>query len=265
MQQALALACAVLEVGELPIAAVIELDGEIVASGATSERADGCFLVHAELKALQNFDRLGLSMAQRRQARLHTTLEPCLMCMGAAMSAFIGSVRFALASPADGAVGLEHRAEVRVGCSVFCGDLEDPAVERLPDVCDRGPAVAGVAVVTGCADVQRPRQPGDLVEDAIFFDLVVLSGDHVGVVDPAAQHKGLAAPPGDVGGHLHVVVVGLVGVLVGKRGPPPRARPPRRAGESSPALTTHPRCRPRRARAPAPRRRPHRAARCRSS
>ena len=106
MQQALDLACGALDAGELPIAATITLDGEVIASATTSERADRRFLVHAELKALLAFDQLGLSVPQRRRAVLHTTLEPCLMCMGAVMSAFLGEVRYALPSPGDGAVGL---------------------------------------------------------------------------------------------------------------------------------------------------------------
>jgi tRNA(adenine34) deaminase len=48
----------------------------------------------------------------RRDARLFTTLEPCLMCLGAAMSFFLGEVYYALESPGDGAVSLV-RAWVR--------------------------------------------------------------------------------------------------------------------------------------------------------
>ena len=39
----------------------------------------------------------------RREAVLYTTLEPCLLCMGAAMSFFLGRIVYALAAPADGA------------------------------------------------------------------------------------------------------------------------------------------------------------------
>lgn len=109
MQRALALAREALDRGELPIAAVIVLDDAVLCGAATSERADGRFLVHAELKALLAFDQLCLPVSQRRRAVLYTTLEPCLMCMGAVMSAFLGEVRYALASPADGAVGLLDR------------------------------------------------------------------------------------------------------------------------------------------------------------
>jgi tRNA(adenine34) deaminase len=61
---------------------------------------------HAELVALEQADRLGLPYEQRRRARLFTNLEPCLMCMGAAMSFFLGEIAYGLESPGDGAVNL---------------------------------------------------------------------------------------------------------------------------------------------------------------
>jgi tRNA(adenine34) deaminase len=106
MRQALALAEEALALGEFPIAAVVVLDGQVIAQGTTSERRERRFLGHAELVALEQADRLDLSYAERRGVRLFTTLEPCLMCMGAAMSFFLGEITYALESPGDGAVGL---------------------------------------------------------------------------------------------------------------------------------------------------------------
>ncbi|MBN1137762.1 MAG: nucleoside deaminase [Anaerolineae bacterium] len=106
MRQALTLAAEALEQGEFPIAAVVVLDEEIIAQGTASEQREKRYLGHAELIALEQADRQGLSFAQRHEARLFTTLEPCLMCMGAAMSFFLGELYYALASPGDGAVNL---------------------------------------------------------------------------------------------------------------------------------------------------------------
>jgi tRNA(adenine34) deaminase len=106
MRQALALAEEALQFGEFPIAALVVLDGQVIGQGTTSEQREKRFLGHAELVALEQADWLGLSIAQRRRARLFTTLEPCLMCMGAAMSFFLGEITYALESPGDGAVGL---------------------------------------------------------------------------------------------------------------------------------------------------------------
>jgi tRNA(adenine34) deaminase len=106
MRQALALAEEALELGEFPIAAIVVLDGRIIGQGTASEEREKRFLGHAELVVLEQADRLGLPYAQRRRTKLFTTLEPCLMCMGAAMSFFLGEIYYALESPGDGAVAL---------------------------------------------------------------------------------------------------------------------------------------------------------------
>ena len=106
MRQVLALAGEALEFGELPIGAIVVLDGQIIGQATTSERREKRTLGHAELVALEQADRLGLSFDQRRRARLFTNLEPCLMCMGAAMSFFLGEITYGLESPGDGAVHL---------------------------------------------------------------------------------------------------------------------------------------------------------------
>lgn len=106
MQQTLELAEEALELGELPIAAIVVLDGEILASGTATEKREKRYLGHAEMVTLEAVDRLGLSYDERRRARLFTNLEPCLMCMGAAMSFFLGEIVYGLESPGDGAVAL---------------------------------------------------------------------------------------------------------------------------------------------------------------
>lgn len=106
MSEALRLAAEALQQGEFPIGAVLVLDDRIIAWGTASEKRERRFLGHAELVALEAADRLELTFQQRRSARLFTTLEPCLMCMGAAMSFFLGEIIYALESPSDGAVDL---------------------------------------------------------------------------------------------------------------------------------------------------------------
>ena len=106
MRQALALAAEALEQGEFPIAAIVVLDDEIVARATASEQREKRFLGHAELVALEEADKQQLSFDERGRARLFTSLEPCLMCMGAAMSFFLGEIVYGLESPGDGAVDL---------------------------------------------------------------------------------------------------------------------------------------------------------------
>jgi tRNA(adenine34) deaminase len=106
MQKALTVAREGLEKGELPIGAIVVLEDRIIASAYTLEKTEGRFLVHADLLALEAADQLNPFPGKRRDARLYVTLEPCLMCLGAAMSFFLGELYYGLESPGDGAVAL---------------------------------------------------------------------------------------------------------------------------------------------------------------
>jgi tRNA(adenine34) deaminase len=100
MVRALELAELGLRVGEMPIGAVVAIDGEVVGEAHTQERTQSRLLVHADLLALDAADRR--LHGRRRRATLYVTLEPCLMCLGAAFTARIGAVVYALESPSDG-------------------------------------------------------------------------------------------------------------------------------------------------------------------
>ena len=92
MREALAVAQQGLDKGELPIGAVVVLNDQIIASAHTMERGEKRFLVHADLLALEAADRLQPFPGNRRDARLYVNLEPCLMCLGAAMSFFLSAL-----------------------------------------------------------------------------------------------------------------------------------------------------------------------------
>lgn len=89
-------------VGELPIGAVVALGDEIVGSSFTRERTEGRRLVHADLLALTQADRALGWRARDHPLRLAVNLEPCLMCLGAAMTLGVSEVYYALDSPGDG-------------------------------------------------------------------------------------------------------------------------------------------------------------------
>jgi tRNA(adenine34) deaminase len=111
MRETLALAEGALARGELPIAALVVLDDRIIASATTCETAERRLLVHAELLALEAADRLQPFPGRRRDCQLYTNLEPCMMCLGAAMSFMLGEITYALESPSDGAVALAQSWE----------------------------------------------------------------------------------------------------------------------------------------------------------
>lgn len=95
-----------LAAGELPIGAVLVMGDEVVARSATQEKSQRRRLVHAELLALIAADRkLGFG---RRDGPLilAVTLEPCLMCLGAAAAMEVESIVYGVESPGDGAAEL---------------------------------------------------------------------------------------------------------------------------------------------------------------
>ena len=95
-----------LKIGEMPIAASIFLEDKLISKAYTTEKRDARFLVHAELNALLEADKLKYGIPDRKKMELYTTLEPCLMCYGSAMSFFIGKIYYSLKAPEDGASNL---------------------------------------------------------------------------------------------------------------------------------------------------------------
>lgn len=92
-----------LERGEIPIGSVIARgDGTILARGRNRGREAGSPLAHAELEALRTaFER----DPGARDLLLVSTLEPCLMCLGAAIEAGVDTVVYGLEAPGNGGAG----------------------------------------------------------------------------------------------------------------------------------------------------------------
>ncbi len=100
MHQALAAAREGMATGEVPIGAVLACgDGTVVARGYNRLNATGNKTAHAEIDAFAR--AAGKIPPEARDAVLVSTLEPCVMCLGAAMIAAVDTVIFGLRSPAD--------------------------------------------------------------------------------------------------------------------------------------------------------------------
>jgi tRNA(adenine34) deaminase len=94
MRQALAEAERAGQAGELPIGAVVVIDGKIIARGQARHTRSKSQLRHAELNAmLEGGERL---WNDHQRAILFTTVEPCPMCLGAVVMADIPHIIFAL-------------------------------------------------------------------------------------------------------------------------------------------------------------------------
>lgn len=90
--------------GEAPIGCVLARgDGEIVARAFNELNRTGNPAAHAEMVTLAK--AAGRYDPDARDAILVTTLEPCVMCTGAAMESAVDTVVYALKAPADNGTG----------------------------------------------------------------------------------------------------------------------------------------------------------------
>lgn len=90
--------------GEVPVGAVVVIDGAVVASGHNRSIVDQDPSAHAEVVALRGAAR---SIGNHRlpSATLFVTLEPCAMCMGAIAEARVARVVFGAYDNKAGAAG----------------------------------------------------------------------------------------------------------------------------------------------------------------
>jgi tRNA(adenine34) deaminase len=90
--------------GEVPIGAVVVLDGEIIAWGQNRVLRDNDPTAHAEIVALRAAAaRLG--NYRLNGCTLYATLEPCAMCAGSMIHARLDRLVFASTDPKAGAAG----------------------------------------------------------------------------------------------------------------------------------------------------------------
>ncbi len=110
--------------GEVPVGAVVVLEGEIVGRGFNQPIGRSDPTAHAEVMALRDA-AARLSNYRLPGCDLYVTLEPCVMCSGAIMHARIRRVVFGAPDPKTGVAGsvldlfgeerLNHHATVSAG------------------------------------------------------------------------------------------------------------------------------------------------------
>ena len=110
--------------GEVPIGAVVALDGAIVGRGCNQPIRTGDPTAHAEIVAIRDAAR-AIGNYRLTGAILCVTIEPCLMCVGALVHARVGTLAYGAAEPRTGAVastvrggelpGHNHRFEIVAG------------------------------------------------------------------------------------------------------------------------------------------------------
>ena len=124
MERALFLAEEAAKRGEVPVGAVVVLDGEVIGEGANRREHLQDPFAHAEMIAMREAART-VDSWRLEETSLYVTLEPCAMCAGAIVNARVPLVVYGCDDPKAGAVRtlynlledprLNHRAEVIAG------------------------------------------------------------------------------------------------------------------------------------------------------
>ena len=104
MREALALAQAAADEGEVPVGCVVVRDGEIVGRGRNRREGAKSALAHAEIEAIAEACR-NLGGWRLWQCTLYVTLEPCPMCAGAIINARLPRVVYGAKEPTNGCCG----------------------------------------------------------------------------------------------------------------------------------------------------------------
>jgi tRNA(adenine34) deaminase len=124
MEEALRAAQRALEMGEVPVGAIVLCEGKVVGRGWNRNLADSDPTAHAEVVALRE---AGKNVGNHRlgDCELFATIEPCAMCAGAMIHARLKRLVYGADDPKAGAVhsvlqvlnhpGLNHQMEVRGG------------------------------------------------------------------------------------------------------------------------------------------------------
>ena len=130
--------------GDVPIGAVVLIDGRIVAQAGNRRERDHDPTAHAEVLALRAA-ATQLGTWRLTGATLVVTLEPCPMCAGALLAARVDRVAFGAANTDSGACGtlynlcadprLNHEVEVVPGVAA---DASSALLDRF--FADRRPA-----------------------------------------------------------------------------------------------------------------------------
>ena len=104
MQEALQEARLALQSAEVPVGAVVVVDHSIVGRGHNQRRTLPDPTAHAEVLALRQAAQ-HLGHWQLTAATLYVTLEPCIMCLGAAVLSRIRCLVYGCKDPKAGACG----------------------------------------------------------------------------------------------------------------------------------------------------------------
>ena len=132
MREALEQASRAERAGEVPVGAVVVQGDKIIGRGYNRNISTNDPTAHAEILAIKEAARR-LQNYRLLECDLYVTLEPCAMCLGAAVHARISRLFYGARDPKGGAVDsalsfpmdrMNHRIEIKGGIlSSECGNI----------------------------------------------------------------------------------------------------------------------------------------------
>ncbi|MBQ5444718.1 MAG: nucleoside deaminase [Erysipelotrichaceae bacterium] len=112
------------EEDEVPVGCVIVKEGKIIARAHNRKEKKNSAIFHAEIECINKATRK-LDNWNLKDCEMYVTLEPCLMCTGAAVNSRIDRIVFGCRDPKGGALvsnvefrkisGLNHYPEIEEG------------------------------------------------------------------------------------------------------------------------------------------------------
>lgn len=131
--------------GEVPIGAVVEKDGQILAKAHNLTETDKDPTAHAEILAIRKASKK-LGTTRLFGVNLYVTCEPCSMCSGAIVLARVENLYIGTCDPKAGACGsalnilqneaLNHKVKVHIG--LLHQECSDVLKEFFKDLRKRG-------------------------------------------------------------------------------------------------------------------------------
>ena len=131
MEEALKEAYLAFKEDEIPVGAIIVIDNKIVSRGRNSRKSDHQISHHAEINAIEVFEKTQKAM-QLDNATMYVTLEPCPMCSYAIIDSHIKRLVYGATDLKRGAISNLDIFNKSLGSKVeVCGNIKQEECSTL--------------------------------------------------------------------------------------------------------------------------------------
>ncbi len=132
MALAIAAAHKSIKSADVPVGAVVVCDGIVIAKSHNKRNKTGKVIDHAEIIALTKANKK-MRDFRLNNCEIYVTKEPCLMCMGALLSARISKIYYGASDLRFGTAHLAGDNKFNHKCEIIGGVLKDDCEKLLTD------------------------------------------------------------------------------------------------------------------------------------